>query len=115
MKNEIAKSSHVTRGNVFDDLGFSAEKSLELKVKSDLFLAIRRHIEAVGHTQRDLCLLLDEYQPQVSNLINGRTSKISIEKLLSYASRLGLNATIRIQPAAVPTKTKPRLAKKFAA
>jgi predicted XRE-type DNA-binding protein len=115
MKNEATKPSHITRGNVFDDLGFSPEKALQLKVKSDLFLAIRRHIETAGHTQRDLCRLLEEHQPQVSNLVNGRTSKISIEKLLSYASRLGLKATIKIHATPVPVKPKPRLSKKLAA
>jgi predicted XRE-type DNA-binding protein len=115
MKNEPTKPSHITRGNVLDDLGFSPEKTLQLKVKSDLFLAIRRHIEAAGHTQRELCSILDEHQPQVSNLLNGRTSKISIEKLLSYASRLGLKATLKIHAVPVPGKSRSRARRTLAA
>ncbi|MCU1324370.1 MAG: transcriptional regulator, family [Acidobacteriaceae bacterium] len=115
MKSEPTKPSHLTHGNVFDDLGFSPEKALQLKVKSDLFLAIRRHIEAAGHIQRDLCRILGEHQPQVSNLVNGRISKISIEKLLGYASRLGLNATVRIRPASTAAKPKRTPTKKLAA
>ncbi|CAN5556618.1 hypothetical protein BH10ACI4_BH10ACI4_37890 [soil metagenome] len=115
MKSDLTKPSHTTHRNVFDDLGFGPKKALQLKVKSDLFLAIRRHIETAGHTQRDLCRILDEHQPQVSNLINGRTSKISIEKLLGYASRLGLHATVKIRPASAANKPKRTPAKKIAA
>ena len=28
----------ITKGNVFDDLGFDAERSLELKIKADIML-----------------------------------------------------------------------------
>ncbi len=98
MKTAPAKPSHVTRDNIFEDLGFSPAESLELKIKSDLLIALRRRIEAAGHSQRDLCRILDEHQPQVSNLLTGRISRISIEKLLRYADALGLRATLKIAP-----------------
>jgi len=43
MQNEIAKPTHITKGNVFDDLGFSAEQSAILKFKSELYVAIMKH------------------------------------------------------------------------
>jgi predicted XRE-type DNA-binding protein len=99
VKSEQPKPSHITRGNVFDDLGFNPERALQRKVKRDLFVAIRR-IEAAGYTQRNFCRILDEHQPQVSNLINGRTFKISREKLLTCARRSGLRASVTIHAAA---------------
>ena len=38
--------------------------------------------------------LLDEHQPVVSNLLRGKISQMSIEKLLMYADRLGLKLDI---------------------
>ena len=42
--------------------------------------------------------LVDEYQPNVSNLMNGRIGKVSIERLLYYAARLGLRSRIEMRP-----------------
>ncbi len=45
MKSSPVKPTHITKGNVFDDLRFSPSQALELKIKSDLWLALREEIE----------------------------------------------------------------------
>jgi hypothetical protein len=40
MKSAANKPSHVTRGNVLDDLGFSPEQATALKFKAELYQAI---------------------------------------------------------------------------
>jgi hypothetical protein len=40
VKRAANKSRHVTRGNVLDDLGFSAEQAAELKFKAEIYQAI---------------------------------------------------------------------------
>jgi helix-turn-helix protein len=53
--------------------------------------------------------LLDEYQPSVSNLLKGRISQVSIEKLLRYADRLHLETSIAVRPQEARTRhTKSR-------
>jgi predicted XRE-type DNA-binding protein len=108
MKSSPVKPTHITKSNVFDDLGFSPSHALELKIKSDLWLALREEIERHRYTQRDLCRILDEYQPEVSNLLNGRISKMSIEKLLRYAGRLSMKATLKITAGRMSEKKSPR-------
>jgi|GraSoi2013_115cm_1033766.scaffolds.fasta_scaffold141962_1 predicted XRE-type DNA-binding protein len=108
MKSSAVKPTHITKSNVFDDLGFSPSQALELKIKSDLWLALREEIERHRYTQRDLCRILDEYQPEVSNLLNGRISKMSIEKLLRYAGRLSMKATLKITAGRMSEKKSPR-------
>lgn len=93
------KPAHITKGDVLDDLGFSRAEAAALKVKAQIFEGILGEIDRRRLTQRELVDLLDEYQPNVSNLINGRISKVSIEKLLYYAARLGLKSTIEMRPA----------------
>jgi hypothetical protein len=64
-----------------------------------------------GYTQALLVVLLDEYQPSVSNLLKGRISQVSIEKLLRYADRLHLETSIAVRPMeAAPRRRKPRAA-----
>ncbi len=92
------KPTHVVSGNIFDALGFSASEASALKVKAEILSAILEHVRAKGYTQRQLVDILDEYQPSVSNLLKGRISQVSIEKLLRYADRLHLQTTIAVRP-----------------
>ena len=70
-----------------------------LKLKAEVLSAILDEIDARQYTAKDLVERLDEYQPQVSNLMRGKISKMSLEKLLAYCDRLGIGVTIDFQPA----------------
>ena len=99
MARRISAVTHVTRGDVLDDLGFSRSEATALKFKADLLDAIRAEIERRNYTQRQLVSILDEHQPAVSNLIRGRINQVSIEKLLRYSDRLGMRARLKVLPA----------------
>jgi predicted XRE-type DNA-binding protein len=101
------KPTHVVKGNIFDALGFSASEASALKIKAEILSAILEHIRTNGYTQAQLVDMLDEYQPSVSNLLKGRISQVSIEKLLRYADRLHLQTSIAVRP----VETKARRAK----
>ena len=99
MKNAAEnRPTHIVKGNVFDALGFSASEASALKIKAELLSAILEHVKATGYTQAQLAGVLDEYQPSVSNLLRGRISQVSIEKLLRYADRLHLQTSIAVRP-----------------
>jgi len=89
--------THITRGDVLDDLGFSRSEASALKVKAVIVEAILAEIDRRGFTQRELVDVLDEYQPNVSNLMRGRIGSISIEKLLYYADRLKMESRIELR------------------
>jgi len=74
--------------NVFEDLGFSAEEATVLAFKSDLYSAILER--AKRYSQKDLQIILGEPQPRVSELLNGKIARKSVDKLLHYAYRLGI-------------------------
>jgi predicted XRE-type DNA-binding protein len=93
----VSKPAHITKGDVLDDLGFSRAEASALKVKAAIVEAILAEIDRRGLSQRQLVDLLDEYQPNVSNLMNGRIGKVSIERLLCYAARLGLRSRIELR------------------
>lgn len=99
MTKKIQAVTHVTTGDVFDDLGFSRSEATALKIKADLLDAIRAEIDRKGYTQRQLVEILDEHQPAVSNLLRGKITQVSIEKLLRFSDRLGMKAIVKIVPA----------------
>jgi len=104
------KPAHITKGDVLDDLGFSRSESSALKFKAAIFEALLSEIGRRGFTQRDLVDVLDEYQPNVSNLLHGRISKVSIEKLLHYADRLRMRSSIEMRPSVRPRIQKSKRA-----
>jgi predicted XRE-type DNA-binding protein len=92
------RPTHIVKGNIFDALGFSASEASALKIKAEILSAILEHVRVKRYTQRELVEVLDEYQPSVSNLLKGRISQVSIEKLLRYADRLHLETRIAVRP-----------------
>lgn len=93
MAGRSSKPTHVTRGNVLDDLGFSPEQATILKFKADLYLAILKHSRK--YSPKQLQVILAEPQPRVSELLNGKIANKSVDKLLYYAGRLGIEAKAR--------------------
>jgi len=90
MKRAANKPAHVTRGNVLDDLGFSPEHATALKFKAELYQAVLKC--AKKYSQKELQIILGEPQPRVSELLNGKIAHKSVDKLLRYAGRLGIEA-----------------------
>src|SRR5215469_15562877 len=105
MKSATNKPTHVSPGNVLDDLGFSPEQAMALKFKAELYQAILK--VAKNYTQKELQRILREPQPRVSELLNGKIANKSVDKLLYYAGRLGIEAKARF----VQTQTSIRPAR----
>jgi predicted XRE-type DNA-binding protein len=78
---------------VLDDLGFSPEQATALKFKAELYQAILKF--AAKYSQKELQVILGEPQPRVSGLLNGKIANKSVDKLLYYAGRLGIEAKAR--------------------
>jgi predicted XRE-type DNA-binding protein len=90
MKSAANKPTHVSYGNVLDDLGFSSQEATALKFKAELYQAILKY--ARKYSQKELQVILREPQPRVSELLNGKIANKSVDKLLHYAGRLGIEA-----------------------
>jgi predicted XRE-type DNA-binding protein len=68
MADKVQPSS----GNVFSDLGFTAGKAENLKIRSDLMIELTKLIEAQGLTKAAAARLLGVTQPRVSDLFRGK-------------------------------------------
>jgi len=94
------KPTHISKGNVIDDLGFSPEEAAAIKLKASLHAEILRVVEKRKLKARELEKILDQPQPRISELLNGKISKMSAEKLAGYLSRLGIEIKISARKAA---------------
>ena len=94
------KPSYISIGNVIDDLGFSPDEAAAIKLKASLHAEILRVVEKRKLKARQLEKILDQPQPRISELLGGKISKMSAEKLAGYLSRLGIEIKISARRAA---------------
>ena len=94
------KPSYISMGNVIDDLGFSPEAAAAVKLKANLHAEILRVVAKRKLKARQLEIILDQPQPRISELLGGKISKMSAEKLAGYLSRLGIEIKITARRAA---------------
>lgn len=102
---QVGKPSHITKGDIFDDLGLSPKEALEAKVKSDLWRDLLAHIEKRALSQGELAHTLKIHQPDVSNLLRGKLSKFSTAKLIQLAVRLDLGIQVKLTESKKPSKS----------
>lgn len=77
--------------NVFEDLGFASEEAANLRIRADLMIELRKLIDARGLTQKAAASLFDVSQPRVSDLINGKIERFSIDMLVAMLGRAGID------------------------
>lgn len=93
IKDEKEKFKVTTSsGNIFADLGFDNPE--EAQAKSDLALLIYSIIKKKKITQKQAAELLGIDQPKVSNIICGRLSGFTMDRLMKYLITLGYDIEI---------------------
>jgi predicted XRE-type DNA-binding protein len=80
--------------NVFEDLGFKRGEAANLKIRADLMLDLRRHIQKSGWTQAQAAKFFGETQPRISNLLKGEISRFSVDKLIVMLARAGITVQV---------------------
>jgi len=95
MPSKTNKPAHVRRGNVFDDLGFTAEEAAILQLKTQLHIEIMRAIRQQKFSPRQLEKVLGVPQPRVSELVNGKISRMTADLLTKYLYRLDREVTMK--------------------
>jgi predicted XRE-type DNA-binding protein len=86
-------------GNIFRDLGFSAERSAELILKSSLLQALQETIRGRGWKQVKAAIQLGIDQAKISKLLAGQMAGFSVERLVHFLSLLGQDVEVTVCPA----------------
>ena len=82
--------ARISSGNVFRDLGFGPAEAASLAIRSRLMLALREHIRRSGWTQSQAARVMGVTQPRISNLVQGRIDRFSVDCLIGLLQRCGL-------------------------
>jgi predicted XRE-type DNA-binding protein len=85
-------------GNVFRDVGFSAEEAEHLRVRSVLMLHVQEIIRGRRLRQVQAAKILGVTQPRISALLRGRIDLFSTDTLIDMLTRLGARVKLIVKP-----------------
>jgi predicted XRE-type DNA-binding protein len=83
--------------NVWLQLGLPDAE--EHYLKAELVLRLDRAIKALGLTQRVAARRLGATQPELSKILRGKFSEVSLERLMRFLTALGFHIEIKIEAA----------------
>jgi predicted XRE-type DNA-binding protein len=87
---------HDSSGNVFEDMGMrDADERL---AKAELARVIRKTIRERGLTQAEAAGILGAAQPDVSDLVRGKLSRFSMDRLERFLNALDMEIRIQVGP-----------------
>lgn len=86
----------ISSGNLYADLEYKNPE--EMQAKAELARELYLIIQSKGMTQKQIAELLGLTQPKVSNLLNGRLSGYSIERLTRFLNILDYDVDIIVKP-----------------
>lgn len=81
-------------GDVFHDLGITILPEDEIKIA--IAREIVRIINLRGYTQKQVAAIFGTDQAKVSNIVRGRFSGLSVDRLLKYLLSLGINVDVHL-------------------
>lgn len=96
-------------GNVFADLGFDAEESHNLLLRSQTMMALERWYKASSLTQAKAAQALGITQPRLNQMLKGKIGEFSLDALVNMATRAGLRVGLTIKPIAAVNVARARL------
>ena len=93
--------------SVFYDIADTPDEAANLTARGLLMVAIEERITEEGWTQAEAAVRLRVTQPRISDLMNGKISKFSLDALVNMLAPVGLAFDVRpIEPKRSPLKRK---------
>jgi predicted XRE-type DNA-binding protein len=93
---------HITPadGNIFADLGFPPEEAANLKIRSDLMLAVVQIMADNQLKQAQAAKLFGVTQPRISDVKRGKIDEFTIDSLVNMLTHAGIRVDFTLSEAA---------------
>ncbi|AYO84029.1 helix-turn-helix domain-containing protein [Methylobacterium brachiatum] len=86
--------------SVWDAIEDTPAEAAHMRLRSQLMMALRNHIEQSGLNQSQAAKVLGVTQPRVSDLMRGKIDLFAIDTLVAMLAAAGLQVELRIAAAA---------------
>ena len=86
--------------SVWDAIEDTPQEAANMKLRSALMTALKRHIAQTNMSQAQAAQLFGVTQPRISDLMRGKINLFGLDALVNMASAAGLHVDMRISQAA---------------
>lgn len=86
--------------SVWDALEETPEEAANMRLRSELAIAVQDAVEGWNLTQAQAASRLGVTQPRLNDLLRGRVARFSLDALIALAERAGLAVRMEITRAA---------------
>lgn len=86
--------------SVWDAIEDTPADAAHMRIRSQLMMVLRDHIEQSGLSQVQAAKILGVTQPRVSDLMRGKIDLFAIDSLIAMLSAVGLQVELRVAAAA---------------
>ena len=86
--------------SVWDAIEDTPAEVENMKLRSDLMMALKKHITRTGMSQAQAAKLFGVTQPRVSDLMRGKINLFGLDALVNMAAAAGLHVQMRVLDAA---------------
>jgi len=91
-----------TYASVWDAIEDTPEEATEMRLRSDVMIAVKQKVKSWKVTQREAARRLGITQPRLNDLLKGRINNFSLDALVALATRAGLRSDIVFQELRAP-------------
>ena len=82
--------------NIFKNVGFDDAESANLEARARLMILLEKEIKRLKLSQTRIAAQLGVKPPRISELLNGRIEKFSLDLLVVYLARLGKSIDFKL-------------------
>lgn len=93
----MSNQRHVSVWDAIEDTPAEVES---MKLRSELMMALKRHIARAEMSQVQAAKLFGVTQPRVSNLMRGKINLFGLDALVNMAAAAGLHVEMHVRQAA---------------
>ncbi len=86
--------------SVWDAIEDRPEEAENMKLRSSLMIALKKHVAGSGLSQAQIAKLFGVTQPRVSDLMRGKIDVFGLDALVNMAAAAGLRVKLSVQKAA---------------
>lgn len=93
----MSKVSNQKFVSVWDALEDTPEAAENMRLRSALMMALKKHLTKVEMSQVEAAKLFGITQPRVSDLMRGKINLFSLDALVNMAAAAGLHVEVRLR------------------
>ena len=93
----MSEKMTVSSGNIFEDVGFPPDEAAAMLARETLLIELEKELRKRGKKQRELAIELDIPRTRISEVMNLKVRKFSMDKLVNLLHRAGKQVEIRVR------------------